>query len=141
MIDPYVTCTVCGKDKAPRGRSVPLSTSWCDLDCRGYELEPLPSLWFPGERDEEPGQSFIIIDAPEVDEWNYELGRDAEINGKWYPITEIITEGKDGDPDEALLVVEFGRGGILAVPHLLDLGCRVRFLTGSDMRAKYEATK
>ena len=41
-----VTCTVCGKPKAPRGRSVPLDSYYCDRECRGYDQDPPPPpLW------------------------------------------------------------------------------------------------
>jgi len=53
-----VACAVCGRDKAPRGRSVPDASheSWCTWDkCVGYNLPPdVGSLW-PGESEEDFG--------------------------------------------------------------------------------------
>lgn len=42
-----VTCTRCGKHKAPRGRSVPFeaASSYCNDDCAGYRIGPVPHLW------------------------------------------------------------------------------------------------
>ena len=39
-----VDCNVCGRCKAPRGRSVPLdmANSLCDDECEGYNQSPLP---------------------------------------------------------------------------------------------------
>jgi hypothetical protein len=58
-----VTCTVCGNDKKPSGRSSPPEMYGCDSDCPGYWLLPkAPHLW-PGELagyDAEPE-----ADAPE----------------------------------------------------------------------------
>lgn len=47
----YVSCTVCQKSKAPRGRSVPMASGgcYCTSDCRGYYLDPRPSSHWPGE--------------------------------------------------------------------------------------------
>jgi hypothetical protein len=51
-----IECAVCGQTKQPRGRSAPLSSSYCDRDrCLGYDQPPhVGSLW-PGETDEEFG--------------------------------------------------------------------------------------
>lgn len=49
---PYPTCTVCGMDKPPRGRSVPMETAsgyCCSHDCKGYWQEPLTGDLWPGE--------------------------------------------------------------------------------------------
>lgn len=43
-----VDCTLCGKRKAPSGRSVPLAMAngYCDNDCAGYHQDPKPPhLW------------------------------------------------------------------------------------------------
>lgn len=57
-----VTCTVCERIKAPRGRSLPwqLELSYCHADilsdmCPGYLLDPKPGDLFPGETSEEFG--------------------------------------------------------------------------------------
>ena len=52
-----VECTVCRKTKAPRGRSVPQLTVgfFCDSDCSGYDLEPLPGDLWPGENSKDFG--------------------------------------------------------------------------------------
>lgn len=44
-------CAVCGKRKAPRGRSVPLPMAGglCDWECPGYQLAPKPGHLWPGE--------------------------------------------------------------------------------------------
>ena len=47
-----VTCTTCGKRKAPRGRSVPMeaANSYCHMmDCTGYFDEPKAGHLWPGE--------------------------------------------------------------------------------------------
>lgn len=50
-----VTCTVCGRTKAPVGRSVPYMASYCDSVCVGYDVDPLPSHLFPGESEADFG--------------------------------------------------------------------------------------
>ena len=52
-------CTVCGKRKAPRGRSVPLemANSLCDFDCSGYFAEPRPGHLWPEETCRVTGES------------------------------------------------------------------------------------
>ena len=50
-----VTCTVCHRTKKPHGRSAPIATSYCDDDCIGYTLEPLPGCLWPGETSEDFG--------------------------------------------------------------------------------------
>jgi len=50
--DPYVRCEVCGRDKSPRGRSVPFGVVMCDWECPGYNDEPLSSQYWPGEMDD-----------------------------------------------------------------------------------------
>ena len=55
MSDPPVICSVCERPKPPIGRSVSIYTfeSYCDPSrCSGYGLEPRPSEYWPGERDE-----------------------------------------------------------------------------------------
>ncbi len=44
-------CTVCGRRKAPVGRSVPLECggSYCDWECDGYRKDPKPGHLWPGE--------------------------------------------------------------------------------------------
>lgn len=48
-------CTVCGRRKQPRGRSVPAEChgSYCDYDCAGYEQEPKPGHLWPEEELEQ----------------------------------------------------------------------------------------
>lgn len=51
-----VTCTVCGRQKLPHGRSAPIGLVHCDEDrCPGYRMEPRPGCLWPGETDEEFG--------------------------------------------------------------------------------------
>lgn len=52
-----VWCNVCGRGKAPHGRSVSLeaANSYCDDECPGYRQDPLPGCLFPGETDEDFG--------------------------------------------------------------------------------------
>ena len=48
-----VICTICGKKKAPVGRSISDLTrlGYCDTDlCRGYWDEPKPDTIFEGEK-------------------------------------------------------------------------------------------
>ena len=53
-----VECVVCGKRKAPFGRSVPAATSasycndWPGSECEGYHKDPQPDTLFPGETDD-----------------------------------------------------------------------------------------
>lgn len=44
-------CAVCGRCKAPRGRSVPAEAggSLCVSGCPGYNLDPQPGHYWPGE--------------------------------------------------------------------------------------------
>ncbi len=44
-------CAACGQRKAPRGRSVPMEASngYCDHECPGYGLIPMPGHLWPGE--------------------------------------------------------------------------------------------
>jgi hypothetical protein len=46
-----VTCRVCGKRKAPRGRSVALEagSGLCGYDCLGYWSDPSPGRLWPEE--------------------------------------------------------------------------------------------
>ncbi len=44
----YVQCVVCGRYKAPRGRSVPMAMAngMCEHECPGHYAEPHPDdLW------------------------------------------------------------------------------------------------
>ena len=50
-----VVCTVCGRTKAPVGRSVPVELCMCDHDCAGYDQEPLPSHLWPRESEADFG--------------------------------------------------------------------------------------
>lgn len=52
-----VQCSVCGRIKAPRGRSVPaaMAGSRCDNDCSGYRLDPFPGELWPRETRKEFG--------------------------------------------------------------------------------------
>ena len=52
-----VDCNVCGRCKAPRGRSAPLdmASSLCDNECEGYNQSPLPGELWPGETREDFG--------------------------------------------------------------------------------------
>lgn len=46
-----VECVVCHKRKAPAGRDpgVAASSGYCDYECTGRHLEPLPGHLWPGE--------------------------------------------------------------------------------------------
>lgn len=46
-----VICKLCGRIKAPSGRSVPLEVSagYCSHDCDGYWKDPKPGHLWPGE--------------------------------------------------------------------------------------------
>lgn len=53
-----VTCAVCGRRKAPHGRSIPMALCGylCDGNgCRGYADAPLPGCLWPGETEGEFG--------------------------------------------------------------------------------------
>jgi hypothetical protein len=58
-------CTVCGKRKAPNGRSVPMemATSLCNADCNGYHQEPLPGHLWPDERPRLRDEGSVREDA------------------------------------------------------------------------------
>ncbi len=48
----WVRCSVCGRDKAPAGRSVPMEmwSGLCSQErCKGYWDEPRPDCRWPGE--------------------------------------------------------------------------------------------
>ena len=66
-----VKCTVCGKRKAPHGRSIPDLTAdtWCSAysGCPGYAGEPLPGCLWPGETEENFGTFLqICLNATEA---------------------------------------------------------------------------
>lgn len=46
-----VQCKVCGRMKAPHGRSVAdlMHGAYCEDECKGYDAEPLPGCLWPGE--------------------------------------------------------------------------------------------
>jgi hypothetical protein len=50
-----VTCTTCGRNKKPHGRSAPVGSWLCDEQCQGYHQMPWPGCLWPGETDEEFG--------------------------------------------------------------------------------------
>ncbi len=52
-----VQCKICGKTKAPRGRSVSPVTAcdYCNFECPGYSQLPHPGDLWPGETAEEFG--------------------------------------------------------------------------------------
>lgn len=54
-----VRCEICGKTKAPRGRSIPIMrhSDFCSSgsNCPGYRSEPFPGDLWPGETEEEFG--------------------------------------------------------------------------------------
>lgn len=50
-----VECTVCHRTKKPHGRSAPLGMRYCDEDCYGYTMDPLPGCLWPGESAEDFG--------------------------------------------------------------------------------------
>ncbi len=54
---PTVTCTICYRKKAPRGRSIPLALAgvMCDSDCAGFYRPPEPDCRWPGETVCGPG--------------------------------------------------------------------------------------
>ena len=49
-------CTVCKMRKAPRGRSIAVAASngMCSSDCPGYDQEPKPGHFWPGEEIHPP---------------------------------------------------------------------------------------
>ena len=57
MTATWVQCALCGKDKAPIGRSVPLMMcgNLCDDECSGYRSDPKPDCRWPGEETCGPG--------------------------------------------------------------------------------------
>lgn len=52
-----VRCSICGRSKAPHGRSAPdaMYGSLCNSDCCGYDSAPLPGCLWPGETEEDFG--------------------------------------------------------------------------------------
>ena len=59
-----VRCSVCGKPKAPHGRSLPIPEhrQWCEanflnqaLQCPGYYADPQSGCLFPGETEDDYG--------------------------------------------------------------------------------------
>jgi hypothetical protein len=50
----HQVCAVCGRRKAPRGRSVPLemANGLCTDVCEGYQQAPKPGHLWPDEEDE-----------------------------------------------------------------------------------------
>ena len=46
-----VRCVVCGRNKPPIGRSVPLimGSSYCEHECEGHNQEPRGGHLWPGE--------------------------------------------------------------------------------------------
>lgn len=71
-----VDCNVCGRRKAPHGRSVAdaMANSLCDRDCAGYLQEPMPGCLWPGETDAEFGfmsceHATRAMNAEEVEAW------------------------------------------------------------------------
>lgn len=50
-----VTCAVCGNTKNPLGRSAPIGTHYCDHECDGYYIEPMPSQLWPNESEADFG--------------------------------------------------------------------------------------
>ncbi len=50
-----VVCVICHTMKQPHGRSAPMDSYYCDSDCRGYDLAPLPGCLWPGETAEDFG--------------------------------------------------------------------------------------
>lgn len=49
LVGIQVTCTVCGLQKKPHGRSSPIGLSYCDENCPGYNEPPYPGCLWPGE--------------------------------------------------------------------------------------------
>lgn len=50
-----VYCKLCGRSKAPHGRSCLLVDSLCTSACRGYNDDPKPGCLWPGETAEDFG--------------------------------------------------------------------------------------
>ena len=46
-----VECVLCGRPKAPVGRSVPPEMYLCDHRCNGYAQPPLSGSLWPGESE------------------------------------------------------------------------------------------
>jgi hypothetical protein len=77
-----VTCTTCGRNKEPHGRSASMYSSGCDSDCEGYRSEPLPGCLWPGETDADFGyqsctHSTRQMTAEEIAKWKEKEGDDA----------------------------------------------------------------
>ena len=52
-----VECTVCGRTKAPVGRSLPMGSApgYCTFECEGYYDDPKPDYLFPTETESDFG--------------------------------------------------------------------------------------
>jgi hypothetical protein len=64
----YVQCSVCGRTKAPVGRSTPAGTYMCEsaTDCDGYALEPIVGSLWPNESEADFGYPVGDIGIREV---------------------------------------------------------------------------
>lgn len=64
-----VRCLVCGRTKAPVGRSVPneIANGICDRDCEGYDKKPFTNSLWPGESRKEFGYPRELAERPTLD--------------------------------------------------------------------------
>ncbi len=78
LIGLRIECTVCERTKCPRGRSAPLTSSYCDWECPGWSLEPhVGSLW-PGETSAEFGFPVGSVGTREATDAERQCGSDDE---------------------------------------------------------------
>lgn len=62
-----VQCRVCGRSKAPRGRSAPIGSNYCTrAGCKGYDQEPRVGDLWPGETEEAFGYPVSADGTAEV---------------------------------------------------------------------------
>lgn len=54
-IGKWIRCTACGCFKQPRGRSAPIGLHFCNDECPGYRLAPLPGNLWGGESEADFG--------------------------------------------------------------------------------------
>ena len=55
-----VYCTICHRQKCPRGRSAPMVRRMCDFECPGYYTDPKVGDLWPGETEEQFGYPVSI---------------------------------------------------------------------------------
>ena len=90
-----VKCAVCGKTKAPRGRSLSphSSESYChtgyspETECAGYRADPFPGDLFPGETENDVGYQCSdyatrLASSAELAQWEDEQRAESEIEDR-----------------------------------------------------------